>query len=61
MLTTRPRKPLHIHVTDKNIRVIKARRMSSAGDMANIGERRWVNRAFGGKPLEKRSLERPRR
>jgi hypothetical protein len=41
--------------------VINARRMISAGHMANMAERKGVNRAFGGKPLKKRSLERPRR
>ena len=29
--------------------------------MVNMGERRGVNRDFGGKLLEKRSLGRPRR
>jgi len=54
-------KTIYIHLIDKNIRVIGARRTSSAGHMANMGKKIGVNRAFGGKPLEKRSLGRPRR
>jgi hypothetical protein len=54
-------KTVYMQVIDKNIRAMKARKMSSAGHMANMGERRAVNKAFGGKPLGKRSLGRPRR
>jgi hypothetical protein len=43
------------------VRVIKSRRMSWAGHVARMGERRGVYRVLVGSPEGKRPLERPRR
>jgi len=43
------------------IRGLKSRRMSWAGHVAHMGERRGVYRVLVGKPKEKRPLGRPRR
>jgi len=43
------------------VRVIKSRRISWAGHVARIGERRGVYRFLMGKPEGKRTLGRPRR
>ena len=43
------------------VRVIKSRIMRWAGHVARIGEERWVNRVFLGKPEGRRPLGRPRR
>jgi hypothetical protein len=43
------------------IRVIMSRRMSWAGNVARMGERRNAYRILVGKPEEKRPLGRPRR
>jgi hypothetical protein len=42
-------------------RQIKSRRMKWAGDVARMGEKRNVYRAFMGNPEGKRPLGRPRR
>ena len=41
------------------MRVVKSRRMRSAGHVARMGEDRGVHRVLVGKPEEKRSLGRP--
>ena len=43
------------------MRVIKSRRMRSAGHVAHMGEERGVYRVLVGKPERKRPLVRPRR
>jgi hypothetical protein len=43
------------------IRIIKSRRMRSAGHVARMGEKRSVYRLLVGKPEGKRPLGRPRR
>jgi hypothetical protein len=43
------------------IRVIKSRRLRSAGHVAGMGERRGAYRALVGKPEGRRPLQRPRR
>jgi hypothetical protein len=43
------------------IRIIKSRRMRSAGHVARIGEKRDAYRLLVGKPEKKRPLGRPRR
>ena len=43
------------------VRVIKSRRMRSAGHVARMGKRRGVYRVLVGKPEGKRPLGRPRR
>jgi hypothetical protein len=43
------------------IRIIKSRRMRWAGNVSQMGGKRYVYRLFVGKPEEKRSLGRPRR
>jgi alpha-tubulin suppressor-like RCC1 family protein len=43
------------------VRVIKARRMRSAGHVARMGEGRCVYRVSVGKPEEERPLRRPKR
>jgi hypothetical protein len=43
------------------VRVIKSRKIGSAGHLARMGERRGVYRVLVGKPEGKRPLGRPRR
>jgi len=43
------------------VRVIKSRRMRWAGQVARMGEERWVYRVLVGKPEGRRPLGRPRR
>jgi hypothetical protein len=43
------------------IRIIKSRKMRSAGYVARMGEKRYAYRLLVGKPEEKRPLGRPRR
>ena len=43
------------------VQVIKSRRMRWAGHVARMGEERVVYRVLVGRPVGKRSLERPRR
>jgi hypothetical protein len=53
---------LHSLYSSPNIfRVIKSRRMSWAGHVARMGERRGAYRVLVGKPEGKRPLGRPRR
>jgi hypothetical protein len=52
---------LHSLYSSPNIvRVIKSRRMSWAGSVARMGERRGVYRVLVGRPEDKRALGRPR-
>jgi hypothetical protein len=43
------------------VRVVKSRRMRWAGQVARMGEERWVHRVLVGKPEGKRPLGRPGR
>jgi hypothetical protein len=53
---------LHSLYSSPNIvRVIKSRRMRSAGHVAGMGEGRGVYRVLVGRPVGKRPLKRPRR
>jgi len=50
-----------LYFSPNTVRVIKARRMSWAGHVARIGERRSIYRVLVGKREGKRPLGRPRR
>jgi hypothetical protein len=43
------------------VRVVKSRRMRWAGNVARMGEERWVHRVLVRKPEGKKQLGRPRR
>ena len=51
----------NVYFSPNIFRVIKTRRMSCAGHVARIGEKRGVYRVLVGKPEGKRPLRRPRR
>ena len=51
----------NLYCSPNIVRVIKQRRMSWAGHVARMGERRVVYRVLVGKPEGKRQLGRPRR
>jgi hypothetical protein len=50
-----------LYSSPNNVRVIKSRRMSLAGNVARMGEGRSVYRVLVGRPDGKRPLGRPRR
>ena len=52
---------LQLYSSPKNVRVIKSRRMSWAGNVACMGEERGAYRVLVGKLEGKRPLGRPRR
>ena len=53
--------PNDLYSSNSIVRVIKSRRMSLAGHVARMGDRRGVYRVLVGKPEGKRPLRRPRR
>jgi hypothetical protein len=51
---------LYILYSKPNFRQIKSRRLSWAGHVARMGEKRGVYKVFEGNPMGKRLLRRPR-